>query len=232
MRIGGITGPLVFTAGSVVQNILGSDDDWLHEPVSSLCAGSLGWIQSLNFAASGSACCCSPTDGTAVRYRTRAGRVPGTALLVAVGCGLFTAAAFPLARDTTGGDLRPRPPLDRWVALLRWLHPGVPGALPAAGGGSAVEIALGVWPSSSSPSGAPWRSTCWSVRHTRRSTTTGAWFRGAIIPVLTFPCDRGLGIAGRQWGETLAAYGEHTSRPLTPVDHPVEEMLGIMSVDH
>jgi hypothetical protein len=60
----------------------------------------------------------------------------------------------------------------------------------------------------------------------------GGLVQRAIILVPTFPCDRGPGIAGRQWGETLAAYGEHTSKPVTPVDHPGEEMLRIMSVDH
>ncbi|WP_418082251.1 DUF998 domain-containing protein [Streptomyces qaidamensis] len=150
-----ITGLLVFTAGSVVQNILGSEDDWLHEPVSFLCDGSLGWIQSLNFAASGSACCCSPTDGTAVRYRTRAARVPGTALLVAVGCGLFTAAAFPLVRDTTGEiyDLGLH-----WVDGLLFFggSPGrswcSPGGWRRIRGGDRSRRTR--WPSSSSPSGA------------------------------------------------------------------------------
>jgi len=103
-RIGataGIAGPLLFTAGFMLQNLLRDDDDAIAEPVSALGAGDLGWLQGVNFTVFGVLMLAFAAGLHRGVAPTRLGWL-GPALLGFSACGLLLAAAFPLDRDAAG----------------------------------------------------------------------------------------------------------------------------------
>jgi hypothetical membrane protein len=98
----GIVGPMLFTAGFLLQEAFRQDEySPLAEPVSALEAGPNGWIQQLNFVVFG---VLTITFAVGLHHgarRTRSGLV-GPVLLGISGVGCLLAAALPLREDAAG----------------------------------------------------------------------------------------------------------------------------------
>lgn len=100
LAIGGIVGPILFTATFIVQGLLRQGYSNLSEPVSALAAGPNGWVQDVNFLVFGPLMVAYAVGLHLGVSSTRWG-VVGPALLVVSGVGLVLAGAFP-ARDASG----------------------------------------------------------------------------------------------------------------------------------
>jgi hypothetical membrane protein len=98
----GIVGPLLFTAGFVVQEAFRRDDySPVADPVSALEAGPNGWIQQVNFVVFG-LLTLALAVGLHRGLRRIRGGLAGPALLGVSGVGLLLAAVFPLQQDAMG----------------------------------------------------------------------------------------------------------------------------------
>jgi hypothetical membrane protein len=98
----GILGPILFTAGFLVQEAFRAGEySPLAEPVSALEAGPNGWIQQLNFVVFG-LLTVAFAAGLHRGVRPTPAGVAGPALLAISGLGLLLAAAFPLREDAAG----------------------------------------------------------------------------------------------------------------------------------
>lgn len=101
LAIGGIVGPLLFTAVFIVQGFFRPGYSHLSDPVSALAAGPHGWVQNVNFFVFGPL---MVAYAVALHLGLRSARSGsfGTALLVLSGVGLVVAGAFPGTRDASG----------------------------------------------------------------------------------------------------------------------------------
>ena len=94
LALGGIIGPLLFTALVLVQGLLQPDYSHLRQPISALAAWPAGWIQNLNFYVTGAL-----TIAFALALHNGVGRTKrghlGFALLTIGGSGLLWAGIFP-----------------------------------------------------------------------------------------------------------------------------------------
>jgi hypothetical membrane protein len=98
----GILGPILFTAGFVIQELFRrSEYSPIAEPVSALEAGPGGWVQQVNFVAFGLLTIAFAVGLHRGMRPTRAG-VVGPAILVWTGVGLVLAAVFALREDAAG----------------------------------------------------------------------------------------------------------------------------------
>ncbi len=98
----GIVGPILFTAGFLLQEAFRQDEySPLAEPVSALEAGPNGWIQQLNFVIFGVLTIIFAYGLHQGVRRTRSGHV-GPVLLGVSGVGCLLAAALPLREDAAG----------------------------------------------------------------------------------------------------------------------------------
>jgi hypothetical membrane protein len=98
----GILGPVLFTAGFLLQEAFRQDEySPLAEPVSALEAGPHGWIQQLNFVFFGVLTIIFAVGLHHGVRSTRSGHL-GPALLGVSGVGCLLAAAFPLREDAAG----------------------------------------------------------------------------------------------------------------------------------
>ena len=98
----GILGPILFTAGFLLQEAFRRDEySPLAEPVSALEAGPDGWIQQLNFVVLGVLTIIFAVGLHHGVHGTRSGRI-GPILLGVSGVGCLLAAAFPLREDAAG----------------------------------------------------------------------------------------------------------------------------------
>lgn len=98
----GIVGPILFTAGFLVQEAFRQDEySPLAEPVSALEAGPNGWIQQLNFVVFGVLTIIFAVGLDRGVRATRSGHI-GPVLLGVSGVGCLLAAAFPLREDAAG----------------------------------------------------------------------------------------------------------------------------------
>ena len=98
----GIVGPILFTAGFLLQEAFRQDEySPLAEPVSALEAGPNGWIQQLNFVVFGVLTIIFAIGLHHGVRKTRSGHV-GPVLLGVSGVGPLLAAALPLREDAAG----------------------------------------------------------------------------------------------------------------------------------
>lgn len=98
----GVVGPIIFTAGFLLQEAFRQDEySPLAEPVSALEAGPHGWVQQLNFVVLGVLTIVFAYGLHHGVRRTRAGAA-GPILLGISGVGCLMAAAFPLREDAAG----------------------------------------------------------------------------------------------------------------------------------
>lgn len=98
----GLVGPAIFYAVILFQYALRRGEyDAIAEPISGLGAGSLGWIQGVNFAVFGVLTIVFAVGLHRAIAPSRRG-VLGPALIGVTGVGLITAAVFPLQRDAAG----------------------------------------------------------------------------------------------------------------------------------
>ena len=100
LAVGGIVGPILFTATFIVQGLFRQGYSHLSEPVSALAAGPNGWVQDVNFFVFGPLMVAYALGLHLGIRSTRWGMI-GSALLVLSGIGLLVAGAFP-ARDANG----------------------------------------------------------------------------------------------------------------------------------
>jgi hypothetical membrane protein len=98
----GIIGPILFTAGFIVQELFRRGEySPLAEPVSALEAGPNGWVQQVNFVVFG-LLTIAYAVGLHRGVRPTRAAVAGPAILVWTGIGLVLAAVFPLREDAAG----------------------------------------------------------------------------------------------------------------------------------
>lgn len=98
----GIVGPLLFSAVVVIQYILRAGEyDAIVEPISGLGAGTLGWVQSANFAVFGVLTLVFALGLHRAMAPSRLGRL-GPALIAVTAVGLLWASVFPLQRNEAG----------------------------------------------------------------------------------------------------------------------------------
>jgi hypothetical protein len=96
--VAGIVGPLLFSAGFIVQGLFRRDDyDPIAETVSALEAGPNGWIQQLNFFVFG---ILMMIFGVGLGAGLRGGRQrTGSVMVIWWGIGLLMAGLFPLREN-------------------------------------------------------------------------------------------------------------------------------------
>jgi hypothetical membrane protein len=98
----GVIGPILFTAGFLLQEALRRDEySPMTEPVSALEAGPNGWLQQLNFVVFGVLTIIFAAGLHRGVSATRLGNI-GPLLLGLSGVGCLLAAAFPLREDAQG----------------------------------------------------------------------------------------------------------------------------------
>jgi hypothetical membrane protein len=100
LALGGILGPILFTAAFIAQALFKPGYSHLSDPVSALAAGPNGWVQDVNFFVFGPLMIAYAVGLHLGMRSTRLGLI-GPALLVLSGLGLLVAGAFP-ARDASG----------------------------------------------------------------------------------------------------------------------------------
>ncbi len=97
----GIFGPILFTVGFVVQDLLGGGYDPIAQQISELEAGPNGWVQQINFVVFGLLTIAFAVGLHRGVRATRAG-VVGPAIVAWSGVGLVVAGFFPLRTDAAG----------------------------------------------------------------------------------------------------------------------------------
>lgn len=103
----GITGPILFTAGFLVQPAFRRGEyDATGEAISDLEAGPGGWVQQVNFVLFG---LLTIAFAVGLRRGVRPARavVGGPAILAVNGLGLVVAGIFPMRQDTAGATYDP-----------------------------------------------------------------------------------------------------------------------------
>jgi hypothetical membrane protein len=101
LAIGGIVGPILFTAAFILQALFRAGYSHVAEPVSALAAGPNGWLQNVNFFVLGPLMVAYAV-GLHLGVRSSRFGLLGPALLAVSGLGLVVAGAFPGARDASG----------------------------------------------------------------------------------------------------------------------------------
>lgn len=97
----GIVGPILFTLGVALQDLVRGGYHPIAQQISELEAGPDGWVQQINFATFGLLVIAFAV-GLHRGVRTTPAGVVGPAIVLFSGMGLVVAALFPLRQDATG----------------------------------------------------------------------------------------------------------------------------------